>query len=73
MAEEGTTTLVGYLRRSNAGGSVKLSINVDAFENCSTYTTSDGQRYVSLKVSLSALEKVMNGERAVTVVTQITD
>ena len=50
-----------------------MSINVDAFENCSTYTTSDGQRYVSLKVSLSALEKVMNGERAVTVVTQITD
>jgi hypothetical protein len=26
--------LVGYVRRSNAGGEVKVSINVDAFEDC---------------------------------------
>lgn len=62
--------LVGYARKSNAGGRLKISINRDAFENCETYTTSDGQTYVALSISLSTIEKVMNGERAVTTVVQ---
>lgn len=63
--------LVGYVRRSNAGGAVKLSINKNAFGDCDTYTTSDGQTYASLVISLSALRKVIDGERAVTTVSQL--
>ena len=37
------TNLVGYVRRNNAGGAVKVSINTDAFEDCETYLTSDGK------------------------------
>ncbi len=37
------TNLVGYVRRNNAGGAVKVSINTDAFEDCKTYLTSDGK------------------------------
>ena len=37
--------LVGYVRRRNAGGALKLSINTAAFADCSTYMTSDGQAY----------------------------
>ena len=39
--------LVGYVRRSNAGGALKLSINTAAFADCSTYMTSDGQSHSS--------------------------
>ena len=70
---ETTNILVGYVRKSNAGGALKISINTDAFSDCSTYVTSDGQAYVPLVMSLNALEKVLNGERAVTTVTQLQD
>ena len=63
--------LVGYVRRSNAGGAIKLSINTNAFGDCETYTTSDGQAYASLVISLSALRKVIDGDRAVTTVSQL--
>ena len=45
--------LVGYVRRSNAGGALKLSINTAAFADCSTYMTSDGQAYVPLVISMT--------------------
>ena len=63
--------LVGYVRRSNAGGAIKISINTNAFGDCETYTTSDGQAYVPLVISLSALRKVIDGDRAVTTVSQL--
>ena len=65
--------LVGYVRRSNAGGALKVSINTAAFADCSTYMTSDGQAYVPLVISLAALNKVLGGERAVTTVSQLQD
>lgn len=63
--------LVGYMRRANAGAAIKISINKQAFEDCNTYTTSDGQTYIPLVVSLSALRKVIEGERAVTTISQV--
>ena len=71
--ENGTipNLLVGYVRRSNAGGAIKISINTNAFGDCETYTTSDGQAYVPLVISLSALRKVIEGDRAVTTVSQL--
>ena len=65
--------LVGYARRSNGGATVKLSINVEAMNDCETYTTSDGQTYIPLVVSRHSLELVLNGERVVTTVMQQTD
>ncbi len=62
--------LVGYVRRSNAGSEIKVSINLDAFKDCEVYTTSDGQQYVALQISLNALNKVLQGERAVTTISQ---
>ena len=66
-------TVDNNVRRSNAGGALKLSINTAAFADCSTYMTSDGQSYVPLVISMGALEKVLSGERAVTTVTQLHD
>ena len=72
-AENETNVLVGYVRRSNAGGALKLSINTAAFADCNTYMTSDGQSYVPLVISMAALNKVLSGERAVTTVSQLND
>ena len=69
--EEIPNLLVGYVRRSNAGGAIKVSINTNAFGDCETYTTSDGQIYAQLLISLSALRKGIDGERAVTTVSQL--
>ena len=62
--------LVGYVRRSNAGSEIKVSINVDEFKNCEVYTTSDGHQYVALRINLNALNKVLAGERVVTTISQ---
>tara|TARA_B100001113_G_C20890589_1_gene526795 strand:- start:174 stop:428 length:255 start_codon:yes stop_codon:yes gene_type:complete len=70
---EQKSNLVGYVRKSNAGGAIKVSINSDAFSDCETYVTSDGQEYVPLVISLNALNKVLNGERVVTTISQIQD
>ena len=66
-------TLVGYVRKSNAGRAIKLSINTNAFEECDTYVTSDGQTYVQLIVSLNALSAIMDGSRAVTSINHLND
>ncbi len=71
--EENRSLLVGYVRKSNAGGALKISINNDAFSDCSTYVTSDGQTYVPLVISLNALNRVIDGERAVTTISQMLD
>ena len=73
MIEDNRSVLVGYVRKSNAGGALKVSINSDAFSDCSTYVTSDGQTYVPLVVSLNALSKVLQGERAITTISQMQD
>lgn len=70
---EEQTLLVGYVRRSNAGGAIKVSINASAFEQCSTYVTADGESYVPLVISIGALERVLSGERAVTTISQFKD
>ena len=70
---ESKTNLVGYVRKSNAGGAVKVSINTDAFTECETYVTSDGQEYVPLIISVNALNKVLDGERVVTTISQMVD
>ncbi len=64
------TLLVGYGRKSNGGGALKVSINASAMSDCSTYSTSDGQTYIPLIISLNALRKVLDGERTVTTVSQ---
>ncbi len=62
-------TFVGYVVRR--GGLIKVSINVDTFNNnCVSYTTSDGLSYVALEIDLKALHKIISGERVVTSIIQ---
>ena len=71
--QNANSTLVGFVRKSNAGRAVKLSINTNSFQDCATYVTSDGQTYVQLVVSLNALTGVIDGSRAVTSINHLND
>ena len=71
--QNANSTLVGFVRKSNAGRAVKLSINTRSFQDCATYVTSDGQTYVQLVVSLNALTGIMDGSRAVTSINHLND
>ena len=62
---------VGYVRKSNAGGALKISVNTSAFSDCNAYTTSDEQTYVPLVISMAAVRRVIDGERAVTTVSHL--
>ena len=63
--------LVGFVRKSNAGRAIKLSINTSSFADCGTYVSSDGQTYVQLVISLNALSAVIDGTRAVTSISHL--
>ena len=71
--QDATSMLVGYVRRSGAGGALKVSIDTEAIQACSTYTSSDGRAYAPLVISLRALQRVLDGERAVTTISQLVD
>ena len=71
--QNANSTLVGFIRKSNAGRAIKLSINTSSFQDCATYVTSDGQTYVQLIVSLNALTGIIDGSRAVTSINHLND
>lgn len=63
-------TLVGYIRRSNCGTSLKVSIHTEAFADCRTYETSDGACYAPLVIHMEHLDAILSGRRAVTTIVQ---
>lgn len=62
--------LIGYVRKSNEGNVIKLSINTKAFAEARTYETSNGESYVPMTIDLTRLQKIIDGKRAVTCVVQ---
>ena len=62
------TTFAGYVRRH--GGLIRVSINVDAFNDCISFTTSDEFEFVALDIDLKRLHQVINGERNLTTIIQ---
>ncbi len=65
--------LIGYLRKSNNGNALKMSISTEAFENAARYTGKDEKEYVSLIVNLDKAREIMEGQREVTSVAQLVD
>ena len=65
---EGKVQLVGYARKShNDGGAIKLSLNVESLDNA---YVENGSYF--LFISRSPLDKVIDGQRAVTTVSSET-
>ena len=63
--------LVGYVRKSNAGNALKISILKSAFDNAQTISDKDGDGYVSLIVSLAKIRMIIGDQKEVTSVCQL--
>lgn len=63
---------MGFVRRSNNGGALKLSVSQKAFEGADRYVTSDGTEYVGMIINLNRLRNILNGEQEVTAISQLT-
>jgi len=59
--------LIGYVRRGN-DGKVKISLDVEALEECQKWEASTGEEYYALDIDMDALLKVLTGRRAVTTI-----
>ena len=71
--EENSNLLVGYVRKSNADGALKISIHNEAFQDCQTYTSADGEVYTQLLIGMKALLRILNDEKTVTSISQINE
>ena len=67
------TDLMGYVRRSNNGGALKVSIDQEAFQKAQSYQTSDGRSYVGMIINLTKLRNLLLGEQEVTAINQLVD
>lgn len=65
------STLVGYVRKSNGNGALKLSISKDAFEEAERYQSQDGKEYVGLVINIARVQEILEGTRDVTSICQI--
>lgn len=65
--------LLGYVRRSNNGKALKISINKEAFNEAESYSTQDGNEYVAMVIRLDKIYELIEGNKDVTNVTQITE
>lgn len=63
--------LMGFVRRSNNGGALKLSVNQNAFQEAERYSSADGTEYVGMIINLNRLRNLLSGEQEVTAISQI--
>lgn len=67
------SVLVGYARKSKAGGALRLSIDVEAFQNAVKVEAKDGKNFVNLIVNADKVSQILEGEREVTSICQLID
>ena len=63
--------MIGYVRKSNNGGALRMSIDYEAFESAEKYKTQDGREYVSLVANLDKITEIIEGDREVTSLCQL--
>ena len=64
---------MGFVRRSNNGGALKISVSEEAFEKAQRYETSDGKSYVGMIINLNKLRNILTGDQEVTNISQLVD
>ncbi len=64
--------LMGFVRRTKSGKALRLSISTEAFKKAERYTTQDGTEFVPMIINLSRIYQLLEGEKEVTNVSQIT-
>ena len=59
------STLLGFIRKSNDGIALKLSIHRQSFEDAPKYTTKNGEVFVQMLVNLDSVQKIIDEEKEV--------
>ncbi len=67
------SNLVGYVRKSNGGGALKLDVDKKAFDKAQTFESKDGRKFVGLVINLNKVNEIIAGNREVTSLCQIVD
>jgi len=68
------SVLVGFVRKSNKGGALKLNLDKEALNNATTYTSGkDGKEYITLVINASKAQEILSGTREVISVNQMID
>ena len=67
------SNLIGWLRKSNGGGAIKISIDKEALNAAETFETKDGKVFVQVIANLDRLSEVVSGDREVMAVNQLVD
>jgi hypothetical protein len=62
--------LVGYVRKSNSGDSLKVNILKSALDEHTVVKGKDGTEYVSLIINLAKIKMIIDDEHQVTSVCQ---
>lgn len=65
--------LVGYLRKTDSGKALKLSLDVESLAEAQTYKTNDGREYITLISNIDKVSEILEGEREVTSICYMTD
>jgi hypothetical protein len=63
--------LIGYARKSKAGGAIRLSLIKEQLDNAETYESKDGTVFVPLLINVDNVQKLIAGDKEVTSVSQI--
>ena len=63
--------LIGYVRKSNVGNALKITLLKSAFEEAQSVKRQDGTEYVSLIVNLAKIKKIIGDDQEVTSVCQL--
>ena len=63
--------LIGYVRKSNKGSALKLSIDAQAFSEAEKFSSRDGREFVALVASIPKIEEILSGDREVTSICQL--
>lgn len=67
------SALIGYVRKSNAGKALKISIDKSALNDAETFTSKDGREFVQGVINLDKIGQVIDGTRLVTSLSHIVD
>lgn len=62
--------LVGYLRLSKTGNTLKITISASAFDNAERHLAQDGGEYVTLVCTRGKVDEILAGTRDVTSICQ---
>jgi len=65
--------LVGYVRKSKAGGALTISIDSEAFAQAEKFASNDGRQFVRLVANADKVSQILDGGREVTSLCQLVE